>query len=180
MIRELNSWHAVVEHGRKEWGINLPENPVHLVKRPKADPARERRLEPTDGEGETEEDWLLAACDSDRDRWMGAIVRLAIETAMRQGEILGLKWADVDLRKPVAVLHDTKNGDKRVVPLSLRAKKVLEGLPRYLSGLVFPIDQNTPSRCAFGAAVTALGSGDCVSMISGMKPLPVFSNAAWK
>jgi integrase len=142
VIRELNSWHAVIEQGRKEWGINLPENPVHLVKRPKADPARERRLEPTDGEGETEEDWLLAACDSDRDHWMGAIVRLAIETAMRQGEILGLRWADIDPRKPVAMLHDTKNGDKRAVPLSPRARKVLEELPRHMSGLVFPIDQN--------------------------------------
>lgn len=120
MIRELNTWHAIIEHGRKEWGIDLPENPVHLVKRPKADPARERRLEPTDGEGMTEEDWLLAACDSDRDPWMGGVARLAIETAMRQGEILGLKWADVDFRKSVALLRDTKNGDRRVVPLSNR------------------------------------------------------------
>lgn len=142
VIRELNSWHAIIEHGRKEWGINLPENPVHLVKRPKADPARERRLEPTDADGETEEDWLLAACDSGRDTWMGAIVRLAVETAMRQGEILGLKWDDIDLRKSVALLRDTKNGDRRVVPMSNRARKVLEGLPRHMSGLVFPIDQN--------------------------------------
>lgn len=142
VIRELNSWHAIIEHGRKEWGINLPENPVHLVKRPKADPARERRLEPMDSNGETEEAWLLAGCDADRDIWMGAIVRLAIETAMRQGEILGLKWEDVDLRKNVALLRDTKNGDRRVVPLSSRAREVLEKLPRHMSGLVFPVDQN--------------------------------------
>ncbi len=161
VIRELNSWHAIIEHGRKEWGINLAENPVHLVKRPKADPARERRLDPTPGDdGKTEEDRLLAACDADRDSWMGAIVRLAIETAMRQGEILGLKWADVDLRKPVAVLHDTKNGDKRVVPLSTRAVQIFEGLPRHMSGMVFPIDQNAFKmrfrRCCTRAGIAGL------------------------
>jgi len=54
VIRELNLWHAVIERGRQEWGIHLPENPVHLVKRPKADPARERRLNPTpDKDGRT-------------------------------------------------------------------------------------------------------------------------------
>jgi integrase len=143
VIRELNLWHAIIEHGRKEWGINIPENPVHLVKRPKADPARERRLDPTpDDNGKTEESRLMEACDTSGDRWMGAIVRLAIETAMRQGEILGLRWADIDWLNSVAVLHDTKNGERRVVPLSSRARTVLEALPRHISGHVFPVDQN--------------------------------------
>lgn len=43
-IRELNLWHAIIETARREWGINLHENPVHLVRRPQAEPARERRL----------------------------------------------------------------------------------------------------------------------------------------
>jgi integrase len=170
VIRELNLWHAIIEHGRKEWGINLPENPVHLVKRPKADPARERRLEPTDGEGMTEEHWLLAACDADKDPWMGAIVRLAIETGMRQGEILGLKWDDLDKRKPVvyvrrggqsdeAVRQGTKNGDTvRAVLLSSRAVNILKDLPRSLGGLVFPIDQNA-FKMRFRRCVDRAGLG---------------------
>jgi integrase len=143
VIRELNLWHSIIEHGRKEWGINLHENPVHLVKRPTPDKARERRLDPIpDSDGKTEEDRLLMAADSDKDRFMGAIVRLAIESAMRQGELLGLRWADIDLSKSIAVLHDTKNGERRVVPLSSRARKVLENIPRNITGMVFPIDQN--------------------------------------
>jgi integrase len=143
VIRELNLWHAVIERSRQEWGIHLAENPVHLVKRPKADPARERRLDPARDENQkTEEDRLLEACDGDRDPWMGPIARIAIETAMRQGEILGLKWADVDLCQSIAVLHDTKNGERRVVPLSSRARAVLEVLPHHISGMVFPIYQN--------------------------------------
>lgn len=143
VIRELNLWHAVIERSRQEWGIHLAENPVHLVKRPKADPARERRLDPSpDKDGRTEEQRLLEACDKDADPWMGPIVRLAIETAMRQGEIIGLKWADIDLGKSIAVLHDTKNGERRIVPLSSRARAVLEALLRHVGGLVFPIDQN--------------------------------------
>ena len=167
MIRELNTWHAIIEHGRKEWGINLHENPVHLVKRPPAGKARDRRLEPTDGEGMTEEDWLLAACGAETDVWMKPIVRIAIETAMRQGEILALKWDDIDFGKSVVTIRKSKNDgmrndrtEGRVVPLSTRAKKVLQDLPRHMSGLVFPVDQNAFKmrfrRCVDRAGLSGL------------------------
>lgn len=58
--------------------------------------------------------------------YMRPLVLLALETAMRRGELLGLKWANVDLRRRVAHLPDTKNGDERDVPLSSRAVAVLE------------------------------------------------------
>lgn len=53
------------------------------------------------------------------------ILLIALRTAMRKGEILGLAAADVDLAHSVAVLHETKNGDRREVPLSRRAVRLL-------------------------------------------------------
>ena len=43
---------------------------------------------------------------------------LALSTGMRQGELMGLKWQDVNLKDGVAILHETKNGERRRVPLS--------------------------------------------------------------
>ena len=51
----------------------------------------------------------------------------AIETACRGGEIVRLQWADVSERS--VHLPKTKNGDKRDVPLSLRAREILALLP---------------------------------------------------
>jgi integrase len=47
---------------------------------------------------------------------------------MRRSELIGLRWADVDIRRRVARLNDTKNGESREVPLSTRAKAALEAL----------------------------------------------------
>jgi integrase len=58
----------------------------------------------------------------------GWAVLLALETAMRAGEILGLRWPDV--REKAVTLPATKNGDVREVPLSKRAREILAALPR--------------------------------------------------
>ncbi|MDI9330816.1 MAG: site-specific integrase [Alphaproteobacteria bacterium] len=50
---------------------------------------------------------------------------LAIETASRRGELVKLKWADIDFNKSIARLEDTKNGEARDVPLSPLALKIL-------------------------------------------------------
>jgi len=122
VIRELNLFHAVIETARREWGVYLHENPVHLVRRPPASKARDRRLV-----GD-EEERLLAACDEDPDPFLRSVVEVAIETGMRQGELCGLPWNDVRFDLRYAVVRDTKNGDTRGVPLSTKAVAVLEDL----------------------------------------------------
>jgi len=121
--RELNVISHAIEIARREWGIYLPENPVRLVRRPKMPRARERRFEPG------EEARLLAACRDARNPQLLPIVQLAIETGMRQSELVGLERSRIDLRKRVAVLPDTKNGEARSVPLSERAVAVIRALP---------------------------------------------------
>lgn len=103
-------------------------NPVSNVRKPKLPGGRERRLE------KGEEDKLL-----EKARFpLNAMIILALETAMRQGEILSLHWENIDLKKRIAKLPDTKNGSERIIPLSNRALSVFNELPRQISGRVFP------------------------------------------
>lgn len=124
----------------KEWGIAVT-NPLANIKMPSQGKARERRLSPA------EECYLLAAAEnsgavdkngkSRANPWISPIIRFAIATAMRQGEILALTWKNIDKAKALATLEDTKNGERRVVPLAPSALAVLDALPRTLRGPVF-------------------------------------------
>lgn len=145
--REIDVISSVVNQARKEWGIHI-ENPVALIRRPPKGKARERRLE-----GDEEKRLLDALAETSRrddgtfergarNPWLKPVVELALETAMRRGELLALQWKDVDLNNRVARLFDTKNGDARDVPLSNRAVAILKALPRSIGGSVFPISPN--------------------------------------
>ena len=52
-------------------------------------------------------------------------MELAIETAIRKGELLSLVWPSIDLGKPIALLPQMKNVTARWVPSSPRAKEIL-------------------------------------------------------
>jgi len=134
VIRELAYLSAIINHARREWGINVP-NPVQMVRKPQSPQARSRVL--TD----VEVSKLLTALEPTgrRSHWTKPAVQLALATAMRRGELLSLKWEHVDLNARTAFLPDTKNGDSRTVPLSTAAVQVLSALPRHISGSVFPV-----------------------------------------
>ena len=117
---------------RVEWGWPLGDNPLSLIRMPKNNPPRERRLRT--GEYEA----LRDAADQSRSWYLWPIVDIAIETAMRRGEILSLFWTNIDRRKQRALLPITKNGRSRWVPLSELALKHIERAPR-TADRVFPI-----------------------------------------
>jgi integrase len=97
-----------------ELGFDGLVNPVRGVRMPAANPGRDRRLEP----GELEA--LLEACAELGYDQLGAVIELAVETAMRRGEILALTWRDV---RPNSVLvRRSKTGRRRAVALSPRAQ----------------------------------------------------------
>ena len=81
---------------RVEWGWPLSDNPISLIRMPKNNPPRERRLK--DGEFER----LQVAAEKSRSWYLWPIVILALETAMRRGEILGLRWEHIDLARKTA------------------------------------------------------------------------------
>ena len=93
---------------------------------------------------------MLEACRSVNPE-LTAIVRVAVETAMRQGEIMGLSWDKVNLTQRTVTLNETKNGTKRVVPLSAAVCKVLSELPRRIDGKVWAYGQEGV-KYAFPAA----------------------------
>jgi integrase len=134
VIRELAYLSAIINHARREWGINVP-NPVQMVRKPQSSQARSRVL--TDDEI----DKLLQGLEPSgrRSHWTKPAVQLALATAMRRGELLSLRWEHVDFQARTAFLPDTKNGDTRTVPLSSIAVQVLTVLPRHISGVVFPV-----------------------------------------
>jgi integrase len=54
------------------------------------------------------------------------LVKLALETAMRRNELLGLRWERIDLQKSTIFLKLTKNGTNRAVPLKCVLKQTRE------------------------------------------------------
>lgn len=79
---------------------------------------------------------LLEACGR-HSVGLWAVTRLAMHTGMRQGELLGLQWAHLDLGARTVTLHRTKNNEVRIVPLNHEARDTLSALPR-------PTDPFTP------------------------------------
>lgn len=134
--REMNLLHHVLEHARKEWGIGTPLNPVSEVRRPKNNPSRDRLL--TDVE---KAHLLLVAGKNPRSRYLPAVMELAWETGMRQGEIVPLEIKNVDLKDRVVSLRvgTTKNDGARTVPLSSRAVEILkDAIGNRKDGRVWP------------------------------------------
>lgn len=150
--RDLVILSHLFEVARKEWGIEM-RNPVRDVKSPPSARARDRRLPAGQDGEESEEQRLLTACRQARNSYLLPIVRLALETAMRQGELIALRWEHVDLIRRIARLPDTKNGEARIVPLSSTAVEILRALPRSLSGQVFSGVTSTAVKLAFTRAV---------------------------
>lgn len=126
--RELGLLHSVIEENRRRLG--LLENPITPVKRPRVNDNRVMRFYGDD------EQRLMDALDDCRNSWVKPAVILALETSMRRGELLSLRWEHVDLDICVAHLPDTKNGEARDVPLSSTAIKTLKALPRSMNGVV--------------------------------------------
>ena len=155
IVRELNTISHAIEIATREWGLWLPRNPVKLVRRPPVPRGRTRRLK------EGEEEALLSACDRGRTPLMRPLIVLAIETAMRRGELLELRWEHVDLKICVAHLALTKNGDSRDVPLSRRAVETLRELSAIgpKSERVFPVTGNSV-RLAFEHLRVRAGMSD--------------------
>lgn len=129
--KELHLIGRILKHAQKEWEINLPRgNPVDSVTIPAQPRGRERRLN-------SKEEKKLLEDASAYGGEIANIIRFAIETGMRRGEISELRWKDVDLRKRTASLWDTKNGENRITPLSTEAITILRTTPHNISGRVF-------------------------------------------
>jgi integrase len=141
VIRELSYFSSIINHARREWGITMI-NPIPLIKKPVSPPGRNRIL--TEDELERLFEALKPTIKSSN-HWILPLTKFALASAMRQGEILGLRWENIDLQKRTAFIPLTKNGEPRIVPLSSAAVEILKALPRNLHGAAFPVTRFTLS-----------------------------------
>ena len=133
VARELSIISHAIRIAMSEWGFNLPGNPAANLRKPIQPKGRTRRLEGDEGQR------LMMACQASDNPYLAPLVALAIETAMRRGELLGLDWDDLHLDQNYVHLALTKNGTSRDVPLSPVARQTIEALPRSISGGVIPV-----------------------------------------
>ena len=153
VLKDLSLLSHAITTAMREWGFPLAVNPVKQITKPKPNAPRDRRLEAG------EEERLLAACSEARNPYFKALVVVAIETAMRRGELLGLERQHLKVNNRTAYLPMTKNGDSRTVPLSTRAIATLNDLPVHISGKVFPLSE-TAIRGLWGRACRRAGISD--------------------
>jgi integrase len=159
--RELTLISAVITHAMHEWRLLLQANPVHLIKRPPRPEGRTRRVPDEDRAAIMKQlGWTGEQAPITRKQWVAWGFCLALETMMRQSEIFRLTWQHIHLAKKFGHLPETKNGYKRDVPLSSRARALLallsagEGAER-----VLPMNAGT-FGLYFRAAVKASGVTD--------------------
>ena len=93
------------------------------------------------------------------------IVTMALNTGMRKGEILSLKWANVDLSHGFILLEITKNGERREIPINSTLRAALQGLVRRLDVPYVFHDAKTAERYqdvkkGFSAACRGAGIND--------------------
>jgi len=139
--RDLNLLSSIFTHCVKwEW---MQGNPCKDCNRPKSPAPRERRI------AKTEIDRILQALYFAEDasltarKQTGYAFLIALETAMRQGELWGLDWSDIDFGGRYLTLHDTKNGSRRHVPLSDKAIALFQALKPEKAGKVFSVSQES-------------------------------------
>jgi len=134
-----------------EW---LQENPMRKISKLPESRGRVRFLD------DEERERLLEACKVSTNPQLHTLVVLALSTGARHGELINLRWSDVDLQRRVITLHDTKNKERRLLPLAHYALQLMEAhskVRNITSDFVFPSPSNPQrswdSRSAWEAAL---------------------------
>ena len=144
VVRYLSSLSHVFSKAVKEWEW-VRENPVLKIEKPKQSQGRRRVLD------EAEQKNLLKACEESGSKDLFLIVAMALGTGMRKGEIMGLRWKNLNLHlaaeKGIIFLENTKNGKPRpILVTGLLLNLLRERCANQRDdALVFP-SPNCPSR----------------------------------
>jgi integrase len=142
LISDLAVISNIFDMAKTDWGFGYLENPLDLVRRPKPNGPRERRL--TDDEQNVAGKAFAAYPNP----WVALTRDWATHTAMRKGEIHKLLERDIDLgRRTVTVRAKiAKNRESRVIGLSKGALQVLARRPAKSDPHAFPVSDSTIAR----------------------------------
>ena len=129
-------------HRAVDWDL-IDEDVLRRVKKVKLMPENNRRLRYLTKE---EADRLIKACyETPKCHHLAPIVITALQTGMRRGEILRLKWDNIDFKNGYIYVEDSKNKISRLIPMSQTLRQTLSNLPRHLSSpYVFWHDNGKP------------------------------------
>ena len=132
--RYLAALSAVFTRATKEW-MWMEESPMRKVSKPSEPRGRVRFL------SDDERSRLLKACLESDEPLLHPFVVVALSTGTRRGELLSLRWPDVDFHAGQIRLLETKNDERRAVPLTGLALDLVTGMAsvrRIDTDLVFP------------------------------------------
>jgi integrase len=142
VVRYMAALSVCFTHAVKEWGW-IDDTPMRKVTKPKESRGRVRFL------SDAERARLLKACKESNNTYLYPVVVLALSTGMRSGEIMGLTWDVVDLNRGRAILHETKNNERRAVAITghaLDELKELSKVRRIDTNVLFPSKEITPQK----------------------------------
>jgi len=98
---------------------------------------------------------LMEAIEADSNLHVAAMMKLALYTGMRRGELFNLEWSDVDFDQGFLYIRDPKGGPDQKIPLNEEARRVLEAHVRTESKYVFP-GKNGNRRVSVQATVNRI------------------------
>ena len=131
---------CILKHAIKiaemEWNWDVPTKLLGNIKIPNFNAKAIRRINDDDL------DSLLKASDKHPNKYLKSIILIALETAMRRGEILSLKWSDIDLQRGLIIVDNTKTGYPRTIQMNNITRLIFENVNR-LNETVFPITTNS-------------------------------------
>jgi integrase len=122
-ISTANRYHAILRaifNRAKDWRLFYGENPASVTKLEKEPPNRTRFL------NEYEIKKILQSCHP---RLLPVVI-CALTTGMRRGEVLNLKWVDLDLQRGIIYLIETKSGKPREIPIINKLLIMFEDMNR--------------------------------------------------
>ena len=129
-----------------EWAY-CRKNPSDGIRRLKEPPGRVRFL--TDDERKA----LLDACSSR----LRQIVEITLDSGLRKGELLSLRWDNIDLKNRMIRVERSKNGERRDVPMTDRVFQLLQEIPRRVdTPYLFANSDGTPPASVSTAWYNAL------------------------
>jgi integrase len=142
--RELGMLSGAFTHAIKKWHVGLTVNPVSLIDRPASNPHRTRRVVDAERKAVCASlDWVEGTTPTTTKQRVAWAFCFALETAMRRGEIIAADWAHYDARARRLHIPKSKNGDARDVPISARARDLLDLLGAKESGEIVGVVANT-------------------------------------
>lgn len=171
--RYLSALSHLLSIAVNEWGW-LEDSPMRKVNKSRESRGRVRFLD------ENERERLFRACKESSNELLFPAVIVSISTGIRLGELLALKWGDVDFGRRRLILHHTKNGEKRGVPLAGQALQVLQEMEkrrRIDSSLIF-----CQSKNRYGSKGSNLRSDADADKEGGVQKVqkPVSLRGAWE